>query len=245
MLRTDQRADVRRGVAPGTEPQLFRFFNAKPDELFRDPLLDEEPFHGQTDLAAIRVAAPNGRTGCHVKVSIRENDHGVFAAKFENRWNQFFRTGFGHLPARGHASGEDHFVRRGINQSLAHFTASLNYSDDILGKSGIDEKSLDQRATLRREVAVLAQTRIARRYCRYDLTHRNRQRIIPRRNDSNDPKRIARQVAALRLRSGAVMRHALCPKSVRGGFGPVFSGIESHENVGEQGLDARLAGLAD
>src|SRR6266704_1032438 len=183
MLRTNERADVRRRVGSGTEPQLFCFFNAKPDELLRDPLLDEEPFHGQTDLAAIRVAAPNGRTGCHVKVSIRENDHGVFAAKFENRWNQFFRTGFSDTPARGHASGEDHFVRRGINQSLAHFTASLNYSDDILGKSGIDEKSLDQRATLRREVAVLAQNRIARRYCRYDLTHRNRQRIIPRAND--------------------------------------------------------------
>src|SRR5216683_5897359 len=183
MLWTDQRADVCRGVASGTEPQLFCFFNAKPDELFRDPLLDEQPFDGKAHLATIRIAAPDGRAGYHVKVSIRENDHGVFAAKFENRWNQFFRTGFGHPPARGHASGKHHFVRRGINQSLAHFTASLNYSDDILGKSGIDEKSLDERATLRREVAVLAQNRIARRYCRYDLTHRNRQRIIPRAND--------------------------------------------------------------
>src|SRR5260370_29769179 len=126
MLWTNERADVRRRVGSGTEPQLFRFFNAKPDELFRDPLLDEEPFHGQTDLAAIRVPAPNGRTGCHVKVSIRENDHGVFAAKFENRWNQFFRTGFGHPPPRAHASAKDHFVRRCIHQTTAASTASLD-----------------------------------------------------------------------------------------------------------------------
>src|SRR6266699_2010105 len=160
MLWTNQRADVRRNVGSGTEPQLFRFFNATPDELSRDPLLDEEPFHGQTDLAAISVPAPNGRTGCHVKVSIRENDLGVFAAKFENRWNQFFRTGFGDTPARCHASGEDHFVRRGINQSLPDFSAALHDRDEILRKRCVDEKFFDQRAALRREVAGLADDRI-------------------------------------------------------------------------------------
>src|SRR6266567_3986609 len=144
MLWTNERADVRRGVSSGTEPQLFRFFNAKRDEFFRDPLLDEEPLHGQTNLAAIRVAAPNGRTGRHIEVGIRENDHGVFAAKFENRWNQFFRTGFGDTPARCHASGEDHFVRRGINQSLPDFSAALHDRDEILRKRCVDEKFLDQ-----------------------------------------------------------------------------------------------------
>src|SRR3989442_3916089 len=245
MLWTNERADVRRRVGSGTEPQLFRFFNAKPDELLRDPLLDEEPFHGQTDLAAIRVAAPNGRTGCHVKVGIRENDHSVFATKFENRWNQFFRAGFRHPPARGHASGKHHFVRRSLNQSLPDFSAALHDRDEILRKRCVDEKFLDQRATLRREVAVLADDGIPGDDGWNDLADRYGERIVPRRNDSNDPKKIARQVTALRLRSGAVMRHALCPKSVRGVFGPVFSGIESHENVGEEGLDARLAGLAD
>ena len=208
-------------------------------------MLDEQPFDGKAHLATIRIAAPDGRAGYHVKVSIRENDHGVFAAKFENRWNQFFRAGFRHPPARGHASGKHHFVRRSLNQSLPDFSAALHDRDEILRKRCVDEKFLDQRAALRREVTGLADDRIPGDDGWNDLADRYGERIVPRRNDSNDPERIARQVAALCLRSGAVMGHALRPKSVRGVFGPVFSRIESHENVGEEGLDARLAGLAD
>src|SRR6266567_9352184 len=68
-----------------TDTQLFRFFHAKRNEFFRRGLLDEQPLNRKANLAAIRVAAPDGRTGSHLKVCIRENDHGIFTAKFEHR----------------------------------------------------------------------------------------------------------------------------------------------------------------
>src|SRR5260370_31710765 len=110
MLRPDERTDVGRRIASGPEAELFCFFHAEGHKSFRDGLLDEEPLDREANLAAIRVATPDGRTGGHLQVRIRENDHGVFSAKFEHGRNQFLCASLGNPAAGGYASCEYHFV---------------------------------------------------------------------------------------------------------------------------------------
>src|SRR6267142_4663312 len=106
MLRTNERADIRRWVASRPKAKLPGFRHAQSCERFTNGLFNEKAFHGQTNLTAIGVAAPDGGAGRYVEVGIGEDDHRVLAAKFENRWNQFLRTRFRDAAARGHASCE-------------------------------------------------------------------------------------------------------------------------------------------
>src|SRR5258706_5017305 len=106
MLRPDERADVGRRIAARTDAQFLRFLHAEGHKSYRDGLLDEEPLDREANLAAIRVAAPDGRAGGHLQVRIRENDHGIFTAKFEHGRNQFLCASLGNPAAAGYASCE-------------------------------------------------------------------------------------------------------------------------------------------
>src|ERR1700676_3962752 len=87
VLRANHRADIRGGVVAGADAQLLRFCHTAGGELIAYRLFDEEAFDGKTNLAAIRVATPDGGAGGDVEVGIRQDDHGVFAAKFQHRGN--------------------------------------------------------------------------------------------------------------------------------------------------------------
>src|SRR6266850_7026509 len=121
MLRTNERADFRGGVASRPKAKFLGFRYAQSCERFADGFFDEKSFDGQTDLTAIRVASPHGGAGRYVEVGIGKNDHRVLAAKLENRWNQFLRAGFRNAAAGGHASREQDLVRSGLDQRLTHF----------------------------------------------------------------------------------------------------------------------------
>ena len=108
----------------------------------------------------------------------------------------------------------------------------------------VDEKFLDQRSALRREVAGLRNHGIPRGDGRDDLAERDCQRVVPRRNDGNDTERLVGQIATFGFRGGAVMRNPTRAKSAPDIPGPVFRGIESNENIRKEGFHARLAGFA-
>ncbi len=129
MLRANHGANVGGGVAAGAEAQLFCFRHATRGKFVADGLLDEEPLDGEANLAAICVAAPDSGAGGDVEVGIRENEHGVFAAEFENGGNQALGAGFGNATTSRDASGEQDFVRVGIDQRLADFPAALHDGD--------------------------------------------------------------------------------------------------------------------
>src|SRR6266850_629032 len=243
LLRTDERADIRGGIASRSKAKFLGFRNAQGCERFADGFFDEKAFDGQTNLATIRVAPPHGGTGRHVEVSISENDHRVFAAKFENRWNQFFCTRFRDAAAGGHASREQYFVRSGLDQRLTYFPATLHDGDEIFRKPGVEEELLDQRPALRREIARLTDDRVSRSHRRNDLAERNRERVIPRRNNRDDAERLIDQIAALGFRRRAVMRDALGSKRRGGILRPVFCRIQRDKKVGEKRFHSRLAGF--
>src|ERR1700731_2473503 len=106
MVRANHRADVGFGVVPGSKPKLFRFSHAARGKLVAYRLLDKEAFDGQTNLAAIRVAAPNRGACSDVEVGVGEDDHGVFATKLQHRRNQPLRAGFRDASAGRETSGE-------------------------------------------------------------------------------------------------------------------------------------------
>src|SRR2546426_334437 len=61
MLRTNERADFRGGVASRPKAKFLGFRYAQSCERFADGFFDEKSFDGQTDLTAIRVASPTRR----------------------------------------------------------------------------------------------------------------------------------------------------------------------------------------
>ncbi len=75
------------------------------------------------------------------------------------------------------------------------------------------------------------------------MAERDRQWIVPRRNDGDDSERVIHQIAALGFRSGAVVRNALGAKGARSIVRPVFRRIQCNEYVSEKGFHARLAGF--
>src|ERR1700756_818201 len=87
MLRANHRADIGIGIVAGTNTQLFRFCHAAGGKLIADGLLDEEALDGKTDLAAIRVAAPDGGAGGDIEVGVSQDEHGIFAAEFQHSGN--------------------------------------------------------------------------------------------------------------------------------------------------------------
>src|SRR6266403_4300114 len=113
MFWTNQRTHVRRRIAARTKPESFRFFNTKSDESLGCGLLDKQPLYGEADLSTVRIAPPYGSAGGHLQVRIRQNDHGIFAAKFEHGGDQPFCASLGNASTRGHAAREHDFVRRG------------------------------------------------------------------------------------------------------------------------------------
>src|SRR5712664_2808788 len=120
----------------------------------------------------------------------------------------------------------------------------MDNRDEISWESCVDEKLLDQRAALRREVAGLAHHGISCGNGRNDLAERYRERVVPRRNDGDDTERVVSQIAAFSFRSGAVMRNPPRAQSVRGVPGPIFRRIKSNENIRKESFDARLARFA-
>src|SRR5882762_8648120 len=120
----------------------------------------------------------------------------------------------------------------------------MDNRDEISWESCVDEKLLDQRAALRREVAGLAHHGISCGNGRNDLAERYRERVVPRRNDGDDTERLESQIAAFGFRGNAVMWNPLSAKSAGGIPGPVFRRIESDENIRKESFDARLARFA-
>src|SRR6202171_143288 len=127
---------------------------------------------------------------------------------------------------------------------MADFPAALDNRDEISWEPCVDEKFLDQRPALRREVADLTHNGISRGNGRNDLAERDRERVVPRRNDGDDAERVVSQIAAFGFRSNAVMWNPLSAKSAGGVPGPVFRRIKSNENIRKEGLHARLARFA-
>jgi len=129
MMRTNHRADIGVGVVAGAKAQFFCLRDAASGELIANRLLDEKTLDRKANLAAVRVAAPDGGACGYIKIGIGQDQHSVFAAEFEHSRNQPLGASFSDAASRGNASGEQDFVRISLNERLAHFPSPLHDGD--------------------------------------------------------------------------------------------------------------------
>src|SRR5258707_14662569 len=101
MFWTNQRTHVRRRIAARTKPELFRFFHTKSDESLCCGLLYNQPLYGEADLSTVSIATPYGSAGNHLQVAARQNDHAMFASKFEDRGDQPYCPSLGKASTPG------------------------------------------------------------------------------------------------------------------------------------------------
>src|SRR5258708_35121819 len=224
--------------------ELLRLLHTKRNEFLSGTLLNEQTLHGKTNLSTITVSTPDGGARDHLPARTRKNDYGIFAAKFERGRNEPFCDSFGDAAASSHAPGEQDFVWRRVDQSLANFPAALDNFDEVSREPCVDKKFFNQHTALRREVACFAHYGVSRGDRRNDLAQRDGQRIVPRRNDSDDAERVVSKVTTLGLCSSAVMRDAPRAESFHSIAGPILRRIESNKNIREECFHARLAGFA-
>ena len=79
---------------------------------------------------------------------------------------------------------------------------------------------------------------------RNHLRHRNREGIIPRRDDCDDSERLVFEPAGFRFRGDVVVRDALGTQPLRRAAREKIGRVERENDFGEDGFDARLARLA-
>ena len=124
----DHRADFGVGIAVEGPRRSFLVFSTHScSKRFGDRLLDVNAFDGEAGLAAIREAAPDGGAGCDFEIGVGENDHGILAAEFEHRRNQFAGARFGDSSASGDAAGEENFFRPGFDDCGAELATALQH----------------------------------------------------------------------------------------------------------------------
>ena len=248
LARANQRADFRVGIGGRPEAESIGFFDAESGELVDDGRFGVNTLDRDTGLAAIHEAAPDRGAGGDVQIGVGENDHGIFAAEFERGRNQLFGAGFGDALAGGDAAGEKNFVGAGGDEGGAEIAAALDDLYEILGKFGLGaefgEQFTDERAGPRGQFGRLQDYRITGGESRDDLGHRNRERVVPRRNDGDNAERVEFEPAGFGLHGEIVVRNFFGPQPLRGAFGDEVGGVERQQNFGEDGFDAGLAGFA-
>jgi len=228
-LRPDERADIGGGIASGAEAEFLSFFHAAIDKCFADGLFDEEAFDGKADLAAIGEAAPDGAVCGDFEVGVGQDEHGVFAAEFENGGDEFFCAGFGDAAPGRDAAREHDFVGSGVDQGLTDFACALDYFHEIVGKTCIDEDLFDERAALRGEVAGFANDGVARGDGGDDLAERDGQRIVPGTDDADDAEWFVVEAAGFGSCGEAVVRDAFWLQETRGILREIFGSVERDE----------------
>ena len=199
-----------------TDAKLFGLGDAKFGEACGDGLLDVDAFDGNARFTAIHEAAPDGGARRYVEIGVCEDDHGVFAAQFENRWDQVFGAGFGNSLAGGDAAGEEDFVGTGFDYRGADFASALQDLHQVMRKLGLLDQLAYQQAAPGRQFGGLQQHRVACGERGDHLRHGNREWVVPGRNNRDDAERTEFHPAGFRLHGEVVMRHALGAQPARG-----------------------------
>jgi len=87
---------------------------------------------------------------------VGENEHGIFAAEFQDAGCEVSGAGFCDAAAGCDAAGEKYFVGAGVNSKPGRFRRRLHDVDERIGETDARKHFLNQGAAFRSEVARLA-----------------------------------------------------------------------------------------
>ena len=150
-------------------------------------------------------------------------------------------TSLGHAPSRGNAAGEDDFIGPRVDQRRGHLARALHDLQHVRRKAGGGETFGNELPAGWREFGGFQDDAIARDDGWNQLAERDRQGIVPRSDDTDDPAGLEAEPAGLGLDREIVVRDALVGEQLGSVARVVFRGLERNEDVGEERLDVRLA----
>ena len=133
LFEADERAEIGIRKSAVADFQFGDFLQAEAEEARIDAAMDVTAFDGDTGLSGVHHGTPDGGTGGGVEVGILEDDHGVFAAKFEGDGKQALCGGDSDPASGGDTAGENQLIDGAGDQRLAGGSES---GDDLEGTHG-------------------------------------------------------------------------------------------------------------
>ena len=209
-------------------------------ELVGDLAVDVDALDRYAQLAHRREAAVDG-AGCGLRGHhVVEHDEGVLATQLQRGAVEGLRRALADLRARGGGAGEADVVG-GIHDRIADLvTGAGNHGPERGGYAGFDERAArgeDRQGAL---VVGLLHDTIAGGEGRHDVHERERQRVVPGRDDADEPLGL---VADAGLHDDGDRRTATVPGEDAASLHRVVaSDVRALEDLLE-GLTAGLAGL--
>ena len=170
--------------------------------------MDVAALDGDAGLAGVHHGAPDGGAGGGVQIGVVQDDHGIFAAEFEDDGKQAIGGGDGDPASGGDAAGKDQLVDGTGDQMLAGGTEA---GDDLKGTRqpgeffGIQRggnQALKFEGGLGREFAGLEDDGVAGGEGGKGIGGGNGERVVPRRDDADDAERLQESCPRLKRRAG-------------------------------------------
>jgi len=183
--RPHLRVPVERGVhsevvRPGCEPLRERV---------GDSGLDVDALEGQAELPGTGEAAPQRTLDRPVEVGVVEHDEGVLSAEFERRRDQSLRRLRRHRPTRLRAPREPDEVHALRERRADRRAFARHHLEQPLRQPGLAEEVAGEQRGERRRLRGLQDHCVARDERRQRVRHRERQRVVPRRDDADNADR--------------------------------------------------------
>ena len=198
----------------------------------------------QARLPGIDERSPHRRTRRHVDVGIVEHQHGIFPAQLQHHRKQSLgRRRRDPLSGRN-AAREHELVDRRTQQRRSSRTFAHHHLEHILRNARRVQQRCQFQRHQRSQLRRLQHHGIARNQRSQSLRRRNRERIIPRRNDSDHAMRFAHQPSTLQLGDEISVRHRLIAQQSPRVVDQKSRRVEHHQHFGDQRLHQRLADFA-
>ena len=139
----------------------------------------------QAGLPGVHERSPDGAARRHIDVGVFEHEHGILAAQFQHHRKQSFGGDLRDSPAGGDAAGKDQFVDFASHQRRPSLAFAWEHLKNVVGNSSLAQQRLQFERNQRRQLGGLEHDGISRNQRRHGLRRRNRERIIPGRDDSD------------------------------------------------------------
>ena len=141
-------------------------------------------------MARIAERAPNSGACGKLEIRVVKNYHRIFAAQFKHNGGQIFGRGRSYLLARRDRARKHYFVGRRPDERRSRFAGAGHDLDNIIRHACLLKYLAYPDARQRCQFRRLDNHRVSRHQCHDGLAERDRQRIIPCRNDRNNTERV-------------------------------------------------------
>jgi hypothetical protein len=174
---------------------------------------------------------------------VEQHDHGVLAAELEGAGDEVAAAGLAHLASGAHAAGEADLVDAGLDQGGAGLAVALDDVEQPVRQAGLGEEIEHETPGEGRDLGRLDHHRVAGEERLHRRVERQDEGAVPGRDDPDDAERAVGDDHLLGAQE--VEGHLALGEHLLGVLGEPLEGVARGEDLHEEGLHARAAGVAD